>query len=184
MEVFGRRHPQVVNVDELERVTTVEGTRFAFHRRQLGAAAGGRGLGTSFMELPPGKAAWPMHFHCANEEAVFIIQGTGELRIGDARVPLRAGDYVALPPGPQAAHQIYNNSGAPLVYLALSTMVPTDISVYPRSDKIGVFGGAAPGGPKDERVVAGFYRRIDSVDYWEGEEIHDDEDDDGNDGAV
>jgi uncharacterized cupin superfamily protein len=125
-------------------VTTVEGTRFAFHRRQLGAAAGGRGLGTSFMELPPGKAAWPMHFHCANEEAVFIIQGTGELRIGDARVPLRAGDYVALPPGPQAAHQIYNNSGAPLVYLALSTMVPTDISVYPRSDKIGVFGGARP----------------------------------------
>jgi uncharacterized cupin superfamily protein len=128
------------------------------------------------MELPPGHAAWPTHFHCANEEAVFIIQGTGELRIADQRVPLRAGDYVALPVGPEGAHQIYNNSGAPLVYLAMSTMVPTDIAVYPRSDKIGVFGGAAPGGPKHERVVAGFYRRIDAVEYWDGEEVHDDDD--------
>ena len=91
---------------------------------------------------------------------------------------------MALPAGPEVAHQIYNNSGAPLVYLAMSTMVPTDIAVYPRSDKIGVFGGAAPGGPKNERVVAGFYRRVDAVEYWDGEEIHDDDDDDGSTGAV
>jgi uncharacterized cupin superfamily protein len=172
---MGRRHPHVVNADEVEPVTTRQGARFAFVRRQLGAAAGGRGLGASLMELPPGKAAWPSHFHCANEEAVFVIQGTGELRIGDQRVPLRAGDYVALPPSPQAAHQIYNGSGAPLVYLAVSTMIPTDIAVYPASDKIGVFGGAAPGGPKQERFVAGFFRRADAVDYWDGEELDDDD---------
>jgi uncharacterized cupin superfamily protein len=139
--------------------------------------AGGRGLGASLMELPPLRAAWPVHFHCANEEAIFVIQGTGAVIIGGERVPIRAGDYVAFVAGPDGAHQVYNDSGGPLVYLAFSTMVPTDLAVYPDSDKIGVFGGAAPGGPKSERYVAGFFRRADAVDYWEGEEVGDLDDD-------
>ena len=45
---------------------------FAFRRKRLAAAAGGKGLGLSWFELPPGKKAFPMHFHLANDEAVFI----------------------------------------------------------------------------------------------------------------
>ncbi len=178
MAEAGRRHPHVVNTDEVQPVITRHGDSFAFARKQLGIPAGARGLGASLMELPPGRAAWPVHFHCANEEAIFVLQGTGELRIGEQRVRIRAGDFVALPPSPELAHQVYNNSGAALVYLAISTMIPTDIAVYPHSDKIGVFAGAAPGGPSRERFVSGFFRIRDSVDYWQGEPEEEDEDDD------
>lgn len=163
-----RRHPHVVNKDEVAPAHTTRGARYSYSRRQLGLAAGARALGASYMELAPGKAAWPSHFHCANEEALFIIQGTGSLHIGEETVPLRSGDYVALPAGP-LPHQLINDSGAPLVYLAISTMVPTDITVYPDSDKIGIFAGSAPGGPKADRYLDGFHRLDEGVDYWDRE---------------
>ena len=178
-----RRHPNVINADEVPPAQVRRGKRYAFVRRQLGVPAGARGLGASLMELPAQRAAWPVHFHCANEEAIFVIQGTGKVIINGEKVAIRAGDYVAFPTGPEHAHQIYNDSGAPMLYLAFSTMSPTDISVYPDSDKLGVFGGAAPGGPKSDRYLSGFYRRADAVDYWDGEELGDpDDEDDGDDG--
>jgi len=39
----------------------------------------------------------------------FVVEGQGELRLGDARHPIRAGDIVACPPGgPETAHHILN----------------------------------------------------------------------------
>jgi uncharacterized cupin superfamily protein len=172
-----RRHPNVINADEVPPVQVRQGKRYAFVRRQLGVPAGARALGASLMELPPHRASWPVHFHCANEEAIFVLQGTGKVIINGERVPIRAGDYVTFLTGPDGAHQVYNDAGGPLVYLAFSTMSPTDISVYPDSDKVGVFGGAAPGGPKNERYLSGFFRRADAVDYWDGEDLGQDEDD-------
>lgn len=168
-----RRHPHVINKDEVSPLEASRGVRYAYSRRQLGLLAGGRALGASYMEIPPGKTAWPAHFHCANEEALFVIQGTGKLRIGDELVPIRSGDYVALPAGP-LAHQIINDTGTPLVYLAFSTMVPTDVTVYPDSDKVGIFGGSPPGGPPEARFVDGFFRVEEGVDYWDREPTDDD----------
>jgi uncharacterized cupin superfamily protein len=167
--VAERRHPNVVNKDEVAPLEGRHGSRYAFSRRQLALAAGARALGASYMEVPTGKTAWPPHYHCANEEGIFILQGTGILRLGVEDVRVRSGDYIALPAGPRA-HQLLNDSGSPLVYLAISTMSPTDITVYPDSDKIGVFGGAAPGGPKQDRFLDGFFRMEDAVDYWDGDD--------------
>lgn len=165
-----RRHPHVVNLDEVPAVRSERGTRFASARRQLGAAAGGAAIGCSHMELPPGKTSWPLHYHCANEEVIFVLEGSGRLRIGDAEVALRPGDYVALPPGPSAPHLVRNDGAVPLRYLALSTMIPVDIAVYPDSGKVGLFAGAAPGGPKEARYLGGYHRAGAAVDYFDGEE--------------
>lgn len=164
-----RRHPHVVNVREVSPVESAKGDAYAFARRQLGAAAGSVQLGCSYMELPSGKKAWPRHWHAANEEALFILEGEGTLLVGDERVPLGAGDYVALPVGPDAAHQLHNTSAAPLRYLAFSTMLPTDITVYPDSNKVALFAGAAPGGDKRKRVLDDVLPRGARVDYWSGE---------------
>jgi hypothetical protein len=48
-------------------------------------------------------------------------------------------------------------------------MEEPDVIEYPDSDKVGVFIGAAPGGEKQERRLAAFYRHSDRVDYWDGE---------------
>lgn len=165
-----RRHPQVVNLDELPASIGGKGPRFAFARKQLGAAAGAQQLGVSYMELPPGARAWPRHYHAANEEGLYILAGRGRVRLGEAEVEVRAGDYVALPAGPESAHQTINDADEPLRYLCVSTMSPTDIAVYPDSNKIGMFAGAAPGGAKSARFLEGFLPLGARVDYWDGED--------------
>jgi uncharacterized cupin superfamily protein len=134
---------------------------FAFRRKRLAAAAGGKGLGLSWFELPPGKKAFPMHFHLANDEAVFILEGEGILRLGEEEHPLRAGDYVAFSPGPPG-HQIVNRSDAPLRYLAISTMREPEVAVYPESKKVGVLARG--------HGIMSIHRQGDAVDYYEGEE--------------
>jgi uncharacterized cupin superfamily protein len=143
----------------------VEQEETSFRRKRLAAAAGGEELGCSLYELPPGKKSWPFHFHTGNEEAIYVLAGTGQLRTADGVESLDSGDYVAFPTGTEGAHRVVNDGDAPLRYLALSTMNDPDVTVYPDSGKIGVYAGAAPGGD-DPRTVDGYYRRDDDVDYW------------------
>ena len=118
--------------------------------KRLGAAAGGKKLGCSLYEQPPGKRAFPYHCHFANEEAVYVLEGEGTLRIGAKEVPLRAGDYVALPVGEETAHQIINSSTATLRYLCFSTSIEPEVVKYPDSGKVGLMAGlpAHPGVPR------------------------------------
>jgi uncharacterized cupin superfamily protein len=103
----------VVHSQDIPWSETVQGSRVAIRRKQLGAAAHGQKLGCSLLELLPGKQSWPQHYHLANEEALFVLEGSGTLRLGDERIPVTAGDYVALPPGPACAHQLLNDSTQP-----------------------------------------------------------------------
>lgn len=163
-------HRHVVHESELPWTEVNHGTRVAIRRKQLGAAAKAQKLGCSLIELPPGKQSWPRHYHLANEEALYILAGTGRLRLGEETVPVKAGDYVALPPGSGCAHQLFNDGLEPLRYLALSTMEAPDICVYPDSKKVGLFGGAAPGGDKAARTLNTYLPMSAEVDYWSGED--------------
>lgn len=146
------------------------GSAYAVKRKQLGAAAGGKMLGCSLIEVPPGKKSWPFHFHTANEEAIYVLAGRARLRLGTDELPIAAGDYVALPPGKAHAHQVINDSAEPVRYLAISTMVHPDVTVYPDSNKVGVIVGAAPGGDKAVRTLLAFLPLDAEVDYWAGED--------------
>src|SRR5689334_20542448 len=114
-----RRHDQVVNIDEVEVRTEAKGG-FGFQARRLGTAAGSRALGCGYLEVPPGKTAFPFHFHSNFEEALYILEGTGTARIGEAKVEVRAGDYLAFPPGPSSSHALTNTGTGTLRYLAMS----------------------------------------------------------------
>lgn len=132
---------------------------------------GAQKLGYNLTEVPPGKAAFPMHNHFANEEMFFILSGQGELRVGADRFPLRAHDVVACPPGDaNTAHQIINTSATePLRYLAVSTAITPELVQYPESGKTGAsyFTGRDENGrPKGIRMIN---REGNNLDYWEGE---------------
>ncbi|KTG25587.1 cupin domain-containing protein [Haloferax profundi] len=156
------------NIDWRE---TERGTQFSFRRKQLGAAAGGRDIGCSLYEVPPGKRPWPTHYHEGNEEAVYVLAGSGTLhtREGASNLALEPGAYVALPAGADYVRQVENDGDEPLRYLAISTMNHPDVTVYPDSDKVGVFCGAAPGGDKSERTFHDYFPRDATVGYWDGE---------------
>jgi len=164
MNAVTRRHPNVVNVTELKAGGFEKGSRFALTNKPLGRATGARGIGCSFYEVPPGKTAFPNHYHCANEESVYILEGSGLLRIGPDSVPVGPGDYATFPVGPAHSHQLVNAGDTPLRYLCFSTMVPTEVVGYPDSKKIGAMSYA--GG---EAVVRLMFRETSAVDYYDGE---------------
>jgi uncharacterized cupin superfamily protein len=164
-----RRSP--VNVDDVAPGETHQG-RHRYVRRALGAAAGGRQLGCTHRTLPPGAVSFPFHYHAANEEAIYVLAGSGTLRIGGERVAVRPGDWIALPCGPEHAHQMANPGDAPLEYLCISTttMQPVDVWVYPDSDKIGLC-AAPPGGLREDRYLLKYFRAGSEVDDWDGEPL-------------
>jgi uncharacterized cupin superfamily protein len=153
-----------VNEADLEWSETDEGdTRF--RRKQLGEAAGSEALGCSLYELPAGARSWPYHYHTANEEAIYVLSGTGILRLDGEPHPLREGTYVPLPADESGGHRVVNDSDGPLRYLAASTMNDPDVTVYPEMGTFGVFVGSPPGG-REERSFHGYYDLDDDVDYW------------------
>jgi uncharacterized cupin superfamily protein len=164
-----RQVNNVVNQDELPWVEDGHAPGFHSLRKQLGAAAGSRKLGCSLYEVAPGKSAWPAHYHTANEEAIYILEGSGTLRHGTRSVPVARGDYVALLPAADCAHRLTNTSSTVLRYLCVSTMIEPEVTIYPDSNKVGIFVGAAPGGPKQKRTFAKSLRADAEVNYWEGE---------------
>ena len=97
-----------------------------------------------------------------------MLEGSGTLRIGGEEISISEGDYVALPARAQAAHQIVNDSEVVLRYLCFSTMLEPDVMIYPDSGKVGIFGGAAPGDPKEKRTFNTFLRGDAEVDYYDG----------------
>src|SRR3954454_21704834 len=56
-------------------------------------------LGYTVTAVPPGKRAFPFHSHRAQEEMFYVIEGTGEVRIGAEPFPLRAADIIPFPTG-------------------------------------------------------------------------------------
>ena len=92
-----RRHPRVVNVDEVEGKLQEKGRRFGATRRALGGATGASGLGCTHYEIAPGRTAFPFHYHCINHEAIYVLEGEGTLFIGGEEAELRAGSCVHLP---------------------------------------------------------------------------------------
>ena len=106
-------HRNVAKAAQAEWAEQFRGEGLGHRRKQLGPAAGNERPGCSLYEVPPGRRAWPYHYHLANEEAIYVLEGTGLLRIGNEEVEVSKGDYAALPTGPAGAHGISNPSDAP-----------------------------------------------------------------------
>lgn len=155
---------QYVDLADLSRQygSELPAERYGGRMAPIGRMLGASRLGYNVTEIAPGKRAFPFHCHRANEEMFFVIEGHGELRFGDARHPVRAGDVVDCPAGgPETAHQLVNTGEAPLRVLAVSTMNAPELCHYPDSGKFSVLDPA--GG------FAYVGRQAGTLDYWDGE---------------
>lgn len=157
-----------VNINDLDWQESTQ-ENFTYSRKQLGASAGSQLIGTSLYKLLPGQKAFPFHFHHANEEAIFILDGQGTLRINKERISIQKDDYIALPRGPEYSHQVINTSNAPLIYLCISTMIEPDVMQYPDSNKVGVMTGTAPGESKNKHSFKAIFKLGSEVSYYESE---------------
>jgi uncharacterized cupin superfamily protein len=162
--------PRIVNLNKLPEPTVRErDEKFGSRHVPIGAPLGAKKLGYNMTEIPPGKRAFPFHFHHVNEEMFLIFEGTGELRWSGGSHPLKPMDIVCCPPGPDGAHQIINTGSSTLRYLALSTTEDPEVVEYPDYGKYGVVAGRPIGGRPTDARFAAFAFKKDAVDYWEGE---------------
>jgi uncharacterized RmlC-like cupin family protein len=67
--------------------------------RYLQEAGDGCQLGCFELRVPPGSNVPPPHSHSANEELVYVLEGTLRYTVGDQTRDLRPGDTMATPRG-------------------------------------------------------------------------------------
>lgn len=154
---------KVINIDELKLEPFTQGEKFACDAVRIGPLLGASQLGYSYDVVQPGKISCPFHSHRAEEEMFFIVDGSGTLRYGKETRILRKGDFICCPTGgPETAHQIINDSNAPLAYISVSTKMPAEVCEYPDSGKVGAFGREGDGLKHMTELHS-------HVDYWKGE---------------
>lgn len=90
--------------------------------------------GVNVIRVPPGKESFVHHVHLVDEEWMYVISGTGELRIGDERFAIGPGDFAGFPPRTHA-HHLRNTGTAELVYLSGGEAVDIGISDFPELGK-------------------------------------------------
>lgn len=161
----------MINLADAPLRTEQSGEHFAHTIAPLAGSLGAKLIGTNVTRVPPGKAAWPLHHHYANEEHFFILSGTGKLRVGDAVHAVRQHDYIVNPAGgTEVAHQLINTGTEDLVYLAISTLISPEVVGYPDSAKTGVR-SAAVGQPGEFFLIPETAKRMrNAEEYWRGED--------------
>jgi len=154
----------VRNFDDVPLTRMLRAPLYDAQGARLATGTAARKLGASIDVLAPGKRGCPYHLHHAQEEMFVIVAGHGTLRVAGEMLPLKEGDVVFIPAGPEYPHQIINTSDAPLKYLSISTMEAPEICEYPDSGKY-----LAAGGPDHGERFEAIARKGPGLDYWEGE---------------
>jgi uncharacterized cupin superfamily protein len=136
-----------------------EGFRAGMFR--FGPRLGAERTGASVYELPPRQAVCPYHYEYGEEEWVLVLAGRPSLRTPAGTEQLAPFDVAFFPRGPEGAHQLRNDGDAPARVLMWSEVVTPAATVYPDSDKIGVW----TGNKADDVMV----ERSSGVEYFHGE---------------
>ena len=115
----------------------------------------------SIYEIPPGQAICPYHYEYAEEEWLVVLEGAPTLRTSTARPCSRPWDVCVFPAGPGGAHGVRNETDEVVRVMMFSDVRWPAATVYPDSDKIGVWTG------NDEDSA--MFRRALKVEYFTDE---------------
>lgn len=102
--------------------------------KSLGDAVGLQNLGIHLIEIEPGRESTEYHLHHYEEEAIYVLSGTGVLTIDGTDYPLGPGDFAGFPTC-SVAHGMRNTDAEPLVCLVVGQRLNHDITDYPRQRK-------------------------------------------------
>jgi uncharacterized cupin superfamily protein len=104
-------------------------------RNRLGDAAGLTDFGVNLLRLPPGTWSSQRHWHTAEDEFVYVLEGEVVLVTGAGEETLRRGDCAGFKAGIEDGHHLQNRSQADVVLLEVgSRKVDVDAGDYPDID--------------------------------------------------
>jgi uncharacterized cupin superfamily protein len=150
--------PRPANVVRATEVPGVDEDRPGWEhvRRKVGAHLGAQTTGMSLLEIPPGTRSYPFHCHSAEEELFVVLDGGGQLRLGEDEHAVRPGHVVSRPAGTGVAHQFIAGDDG-LTLLTYSTIDSSDTAFYPDSNKVSL-------------RYLDVMMRVEPADYWDGED--------------
>jgi uncharacterized cupin superfamily protein len=112
-------------------------------KRQLGDAFGLTKIGINRTTLAPGKVSSMCHWHTAEDEFIYMLEGEVVLRttsseqvisagmcVGFPAAGVPAGDVTATAAPVEEGHQLINRSAHPAVYLEISNRDDEDTAYY------------------------------------------------------
>lgn len=110
-------------------------TRVAGRRKQpLGELFGLNNFGINRTELAPGAISALRHAHSAQDEFIYILQGSPLLVTDDGEMPLQPGMCAGFAAGTGNAHHLVNRGADTVVYLEIGDRSPGDRATYPDDD--------------------------------------------------
>jgi uncharacterized cupin superfamily protein len=122
-------------------------------RWALGDAAGLDQFGVNLLRLPPGQWSSQRHWHSAEDEFVWVVEGEVVLVDDGGETVLRAGDCAGFKAGVANGHHLENRSDREAVLLEMGSRRPgQDTCTYADIDMVA-------------RAGEDFYRRKDGTPY-------------------
>jgi uncharacterized cupin superfamily protein len=95
-------------------------------------------VGVCLTELPPGCNTGVAHYHMKEEEHLYVLEGSMEVRLGKDWLRVGAGDYMHFPAGEPREHKFRNPFDAPCRYLFLGERFDDEVVVYPDNEAVAV----------------------------------------------
>ena len=115
-------------------------------------------LNFDLRQLNPDQYCSAYHFHRHAEELFMIVSGSATLRTPSGLEIVESGDLIFFEAGETGAHQLYNHTIQPCIYLDIRSFNGFDICEYPDSNKIFIV-------PTYE-----IFGKDSQLDYFDGEE--------------
>ena len=106
-------------------------------RRKLGDAAGLTQFGVNLHRLSPGQWSSQRHWHTAEDEFVWVLEGELVLVTDAGETPLRAGDCAGFKASDPDGHHLQNRTDCDAVFLEVGSRRPgEDVVTYSDIDLI------------------------------------------------
>ncbi len=103
-------------------------------RQRVGEAAGLKNFGVNLTTLAPGSQSALRHWHSAQDEFIYIVQGELVLITDEGEQVLASGDMAGFAAGKANGHHLVNRSAAPATYLEVGDRTSPEQVTYPDQD--------------------------------------------------
>ncbi|KHQ51916.1 cupin domain-containing protein [Mameliella alba] len=125
----------IITKDSVQR-RSGDGALGSFEALLFSESGGLTQFGALVEILAPGSASSFAHWHEAEDEMVYVLDGTVVLVEGDSEQEMGTGDVATFAAGVETAHRLENRGDRPARVLVIGTRATRDRVHYPGHDRV------------------------------------------------
>ena len=134
---MGKRDPKPIHTQDMDWSEYRETDQVRF-RYKIFPDPDSCHVGFGIMDLPPGCHTGTAHYHMKEEEQLYVLTGSMEVRLGKSWHTVGPGDYVWFPAGEATEHKLRNRNNEACQFLLLGERRKDEVVVYPDTEQVHV----------------------------------------------